>query len=166
MNILYSNFLDFLVGKGWILVGRDGGDGSPPVIDDSINADVPAFYLEFLSNFTSLSNKDESRWFVSIEEFAGVSDGAFSWDEFEKMSIDAAMTDADGEDVRKFWAEHLPIFMAVDGDYQFVGLGRSSGAVVHGVEPEFESVTRLAGTFDEFLTAAMNGQYDELFFGR
>ncbi|KRG50067.1 hypothetical protein ARC23_12200 [Stenotrophomonas beteli] len=158
--------MNFLVGKGWILIGRGDGDGSSPIVDDFGGADIPRFYLEFLSDFTSLSSEDESRWFVSMGEFAGVSDSEFSWGDFEKMGIGAAMTDADGEDVRKFWAEYLPIFMAVDGDYQFVGLGRSSGVVVHGVEPEFESVTRLAETFDEFLTAAMNGQYHELFFGR
>ncbi|HEL4244291.1 SMI1/KNR4 family protein [Stenotrophomonas maltophilia] len=166
MKVLYSGFLKFLVAKGWSLVGRSDRDGVSPSSDNLVNSDIPAYYLEFLLNFLSLANEDESRWFVSIEEFAGVSDSAFSWDEFEKMSIDAAMTDADGEDVRKFWVEYLPIFIAVDRDYQFVGLDRSSGVVVHGVEPDFESVTRLAETFDEFLVAAMNGQYDELFFGR
>lgn len=166
MKVLYSNFVNYLVGNGWILVRRSDGHAASPVLDDSVNTGIPSSYLEFMLNFISLTNEDESRWFLSIDEFAGGSVGAFSWNEFEKMSLGSAISDADVEDIRKFWDEHLPILMAVGGDYQFVGLGRNSGAVVYGIEPEFESVTKIADTFDDFISAAIKGQCDDLLFGR
>jgi hypothetical protein len=120
--------------------------------------------MEFLKRFKSLSNADESRWFISTDEFSGNSDAAFSWDAIERMSLDAAMTDRDAEDVRTFWGRHLPILMAVDGDYQYIALDRMSGAVVHGVETDFESVSNLDDSFDGFMVAVMEGKRGEVLF--
>lgn len=166
MKDLHEEFMDFLVSKGWLLIAKDdSGDLERVAIADNITgAPIPTSYLEFLKKFKSLSNADESRWFISAEEFSGNSDSAFSWDEFEKMSLDAAMTDRDAEDVRTFWGRHLPIMMAVDGDYQYIALDRRSGAVVHGVEPDFESVSNLADSFDGFMVAVMEGKHGEVFF--
>lgn len=165
MSELVAEFINVLVSKKWVLIAKDdsGNSGQVAMYDKITGAPIPTCYMEFLKRFKSLSNADESRWFISTDEFLGNSDAAFSWDAFERMSLDAAMTDRDAEDVRTFWGRHLPILMAVDGDYQYIALDRRSGVVVHGAEPDFESVSRLAGSFGEFMIAVMDGQHDELF---
>ncbi|WP_448135085.1 SMI1/KNR4 family protein [Stenotrophomonas rhizophila] len=166
MKDLHAEFMNFLVSKGWLLIAKDdsGDSEGVAIADKTTGAPIPNSYLEFLKRFKSLSNADESRWFISTEGFSGNSDSAFSWNEFEKMSLDAAMTDRDAEDVRTFWGRHLPILMAVDGDYQYIALDRMSGAVVHGVEPDFESVSNLADSFDGFMVAVMEGKRGEVLF--
>jgi hypothetical protein len=166
MSELVAEFMNVLVSKKWVLIAKDdsGNSGQVAMYDKITGAPIPTCYMEFLKRFKSLSNADESRWFISTEEFSGNSDSAFSWDEFEKMSLDAAMTDRDAEDVRTFWGRHLPILMAVDGDYQYIALDRMSGAVVHGVEPDFESVSNLADSFDGFMVAVMEGKRGEVLF--
>ena len=44
---------------------------------------LPTDYLEFLNEFQLITNKDDSAWFNSIEDFNGESDSEFNWNEFE-----------------------------------------------------------------------------------
>lgn len=54
----------------------------------------------------------------------------------------------DNAGIESFRERHVPIFMSVDGDYEFLAIDRRSGLVVHGVEPEFEAVSEVAGGLD------------------
>jgi hypothetical protein len=63
-----------------------------------------------------------------------------------------------------FWREYLPVVLSVGGDYEFIAVSRLSGLVVHGVEPEFESVTRLAENVDALMHKVIEGQHAGFFF--
>lgn len=135
------------------------------LVADAVSiAAVPPSYIEFLSGFESLSSEDGATWFLTLEDYAGATAGAFSWDEFERMSFDAAMDGQDAESVRVFWREYLPVVLSVGGDYEFIAVSRLSGLVVHGVEPEFEGVTRLAESVDELMQKVIEGHHAGFFF--
>jgi Uma2 family endonuclease len=56
------------------------------------------------------ANKDETAWFLCENDFNGVSDSAYRWNEFETQSLEAA----EGDELWKtqildFWRYHFPI---------------------------------------------------------
>lgn len=159
-------FFSRLVSNGWLVVERDSiADAADTAMAEKCEqARVPASYMDFLWTFKSLSNAAESRWFLSAEDFSDLTDAVFSWNEFKKMSLSAAASASKQRDVVEFWEQHLPILMLVDEDYQYVALNRSSGGIVHGIEPDFESVSVLAHSFENFMRATVNGEHDDLFF--
>lgn len=56
-------------------------------------------------------------------------------------------------DIKAFWAEHLPLLMSVGGHYEYVAYcksGENRGQYVQGTEPEFEQVTVVASSLNEF----------------
>lgn len=163
---LHERFVDHLLSKGWMRQPRSDSllHTESLVADAASIAAVPPSYIEFLSGFQSLSSEDEATWFLTLEDYAGATAGAFSWDEFERMSLDAAMDGRDAESVRVFWREYLPVVLSVGGDYEFIAVSRLSGLVVHGVEPEFESVTRLAENVDALMHKVIEGQHAGFFF--
>lgn len=165
MREMIGEFIGSSALEGWRCVGRSPGQGQQAslMVAAAGRAAIPSGYLGFLSQFHSLSSEDESRWFLSLEDFAGVSDSAFAWNEFERISVDAAIDEQEAEEIRAFWQEYLPIAMSVAGDYQFIALSRRSGAVVHGVEPEFENVTTLAPSLESLMHDMIEGCRVKLF---
>ncbi|MGW0041220.1 hypothetical protein [Rhodococcus sp. NPDC003348] len=144
-------FIDRLVAAGWTF---------EPPRDDNLSAlaavadvAIPAGHVEFFRQFSVLASGDDSRWFLSALDYAGLSDSAFAWDEFRAIGLDAAGTAADRAGVEAFWTEYLPILVSVAGDYEFLAISRTSGVVVHGAEPDFEDATVVASG----LTALMEG---------
>lgn len=143
MNILHERFLDFLAARGWTVLRPEPGPA--PMAAPAGSAEHAAF----LSLYTQLSSADDTRWFLCAADYAATGGSAFGWDAFRGMSLEAAESDAGRQEVEAFWTRHVPIFMSVDGDYEFLAIDRRSGQVVHGVEPEFEAVSEVAGGLDE-----------------
>jgi len=143
MSILHERFLDFLGARGWTVLRTE--PGSAPMAAPAGSTEHAAF----LSLCTQLGSGDDTRWFLCAADYAGTTRSAFGWDAFHGMSLEAAVSDADRQEVEAFWARHVPIFMSVDGDYEFLAIDRRSGQVVHGVEPDFEVVSEVASGLDD-----------------
>ncbi|MGW0172615.1 hypothetical protein ACWDUM_02100 [Rhodococcus sp. NPDC003322] len=144
--------IDYLVAAGWRFEPPREADIASALAAVAEVA-IPAGHVEFLRRFSVLASGDDSRWFLSALDYAGLSEGTFAWDEFRGIGLDAAGTVADRARVEAFWAEYLPILVSVAGDYEFLAISRTSGVVVHGAEPDFEDATVTAPG----LTALMEG---------
>ena len=112
----------------------------------------------FPGRYALLCRADESVWFLSAADYAGTADSAFAWDEFKHLSLDAALDDEDRQGIHTFWDRHLPVLMSVAGDYEFLAIDQDTGAVVHGIEPEFEAVTVVADSWAGFCEAVIAGR--------
>ena len=126
---------------------------------------LPTDYLEFLNEFQLITNKDDSAWFNSIEDFNGESDSEFNWNEFEIMSLEALDDDEETcEEIRSFWNIHIPIAIAVEEEYQYLCIDLSSenyGQIYYGSEPEFEdSVDFICDTFTQLLELLSSNDED------
>lgn len=159
-----GEFLAHLANVGW-RVEVAGPDAARLPLSEAGARGIPAEYGDLLRRFALLAAPDESRWFLSADDYAGRSDSAFAWNEIELISLNAAVDAADRQRVQEFWAEHLPIAMAVDGCYEYLAINRTDGAVVHGVEPEFEEAAPLAASLQAFLLGVLDGGLPSPFFG-
>lgn len=106
--------------------------------------------IRWVSSFALLSNSDETVWFLSRHDYSTGAEGAFAWNEWEQLSIEAATTDAETEAVSRFWKRHLPILLSVRNGYEYLAV-RDDGAVVHGAEPEFEEADVVFSQFEDLL---------------
>ncbi len=95
------------------------------------------------SSFSRLSCPDDTVWFLALDDYTDAADTAFAWNEFETIGRDAAMSDDDAAAVSEFWRRHCPILQSVGDGYAYLAIGLD-GAIVHGVEPEFEATTTVA----------------------
>ncbi|MFK4728067.1 hypothetical protein ROT00_00095 [Agromyces mediolanus] len=103
----------------------------------------PAAFGAWSVSFSRLSNADDDVWFLSVEDYLGTSESAFAWNEFERLSLEAAAGPEQAAAVTAFWAGHLPFLHSVRDDYEYLAIA-SDGRVVHGREPEFEETTTVA----------------------
>lgn len=77
----------------------------------------------------------------------------FSWNEFEKDSLNFAMNQEDTENIKTFWDAHFCFIMSVKSGYSHISIvteGDNKGQIIWGSEPEYENVNFLAQTYDEF----------------
>lgn len=151
MNLLHERFLDHLSARGWTVLRT-----APRAVIPASPAGSEA-HAVFLSLFTQLSCADDTRWFLSATDYAGTAESAFNQDTFRDISLEAAISDADRQMVETFWARHVPLFISVDGEYEFLALDRISGAVVHGAEPEFEAVSEMAPSLESLFNQMLAG---------
>lgn len=109
----------------------------------------------------------EQAWFLTEADYSEPYDDAvsdpdttFRWNEWERISLDAAADDAEWQQqIRSFWDRYMPIVMIVQPEYAFYAVDTYSsvGAVIYGREPEFEDSEEVAASFEEFLQRIMNG---------
>lgn len=123
-------------------------------------ANLPADYIEFLRNILLLSNKDDTSWFLTIHDFeARPLDTPWQPDAFEKISLEAAGSDTEEQNtIIQFWDEHIPVVFCLASGYEYYAIHVLDGAVVNGIEPEFEEVSIVAVSFKEFLAKIMQGE--------
>ncbi|MFO0968688.1 MAG: hypothetical protein U0793_24285 [Gemmataceae bacterium] len=116
---------------------------------------LPAAFSKFVGGLTSCLNHGETAWFLCEADYSGTSGAAFVWDEWERLSLDAAGDDPRfAAKVRSFWDAHLPFLLSVRDGYAYFAIRTAAdgfGRVVAGREPEFEEASRVAGSFEEFL---------------
>jgi len=115
--------------------------------------ELPEELVSFMQGFAVCLNPLENAWLTSARDLS--EPHAFSFDEFERLSLQAAEGDSEWlESIRAFWSRHFPFAMSVGGSYQYFALvldGEHRGAVVHGIEPEFESPDVIAAGLPDFL---------------
>jgi hypothetical protein len=115
---------------------------------------IPPEYLTFLQQFEQITNREDTAWFNSIEDFCEESDSDFAWNEFERMSLEALEDDeTELRNIRTFWNNHIPIMLSVT-EYQYIAICLDSeryGEIVYGVEPEFEETLKVCDNFNELM---------------
>lgn len=118
---------------------------------------VPS-HLDFLKSVSRCINAKETSWFLCEQDYQTLDSDPvpWRWNEYEIMSLSAASGDAPWQEkIRRFWDRHLPFFLSVEaGDYDYLAFDlspESFGRVVHGFSPDFEAVSPVAPTFDDFL---------------
>lgn len=164
-----ETYLGLLRSKGWG-VERGGADGLAPAgAFAARHRTLPEDYAEFLRRVASCVNADETVWFLCAADYNGESASAFAWDEFERMSLEAAEGDERAaRDVREFWDRHVPFLLSVKADYAYlafsVGGGDDHGSIVVGHAPDTEAVTKVCDSFADFVrlhAAHLNGEADD-----
>lgn len=151
-----STLLTELRKRGWTI---EESEHSLSLLPDHIRArypDVPSAVEEFLGALEVCHNAAEDAWMLTPAEFRKTDAEGFRWNEYELMALDAAEGEPDRQsEVRSFWDEHLPIMMAVHSDYDYLAVRLAQpnfGAIVHGFAPEWDQVSVVSPSFEEFLT--------------
>jgi hypothetical protein len=112
---------------------------------------IPQDVIEFACEVKQAISADEKAWLLTAFDYTGESDSSFMWNEWELQSIEAAGEDEEWvRQIRRFWDDHLPIYMSVRDGYEYYALIRG-GEVVRGREPEFEETENFAQSFERFL---------------
>ena len=138
-----------LRGCGWLIERPASPWNLPGVVRDRYNW-LWGSLLGELANLSRASSPDDMVWLNTGADFCGEGDGAFAWNEWEKMSIDAA----DGDlvlvgEIRAFWDAHFPVLNSVRDGYAYLALARGSQSVVFGREPEFEDCLVVAPSMSD-----------------
>lgn len=157
MNKKIGEFMVWAKDNGWDIAQKSGLQLN---LDSSIIArykEIPNEYLEFLSVVEKCVTPNETTWFICENEFNNSSDIEFKWNEYELLSLEAAMDDGVWKsEITMWWDNHLPIVMSVEGGYSFYAIDLTNGAIVRGYEPEFEEVDKVANNLEEFLGLIMS----------
>ncbi|RED83195.1 SMI1/KNR4 family protein [Cohnella phaseoli] len=156
-----GEFMVWANDNGWDIAKKSGLQLN---LDSSIIArykEIPNEYLEFLSVIEKCVTPNETTWFICENEFNNSSDTEFKWNEYELLSLEAAMEDAVWKsEITAWWDNHLPIVMSVEGGYSFYAIDLTNGAIVRGYEPEFEEVDKVANNLEEFLGLMMSNSIE------
>jgi len=156
-----GEFIVWANDNGWDIAKKSGLQLN---LDSSIIArykEIPNEYLEFLSVVEKCVTPNETTWFICENEFNNSSDIEFKWNEYELLSLEAAMEDAVWKsEITTWWDNHLPIVMSVEGGYSFYAIDLTNGAIVRGYEPEFEEVDKVANNLEEFLGLMMSNSIE------
>jgi len=156
-----GEFIVWANDNGWDIAKKSGLQLN---LDSSIIArykEIPNEYLEFLSVVEKCVTPNETTWFICENEFNNSSDIEFKWNEYELLSLEAAMEDAVWKsEITAWWDNHLPIVMSVEGGYSFYAIDLTNGAIVRGYEPEFEEVDKMANNLEEFLGLMMSNSIE------
>lgn len=161
----FENYVDKLASAGWKLEREP----SRLELSDTVRERYPGLppdIEEFLCNIRLLTNQSETAWFLTSADFNGLSESAFAWDEFERISLESAEDDPDSQsEIRQFWNSHIPVLLSVKAGYSYFALkveGEGAGRVVHGFEPEFEDAAVESASFEEFLNLVVQAARRDL----
>ena len=149
------DFIAALQAQGWALQ-----PAAAAVHNAALPLNLPGDLHALCAAHGGLHNAAQTVWLYSLSDYADLAESAFEWNVFERLSLDAAMNEADRQCVQQFWQTHIPFAASVAGDYAYLAL-RSDGAVVCGHGPEFEaSAEHVAASLSDFLAqfiAHLNG---------
>lgn len=158
MNNLYDAFFSWCRQNNWILAENNNGQVNLHSSVSTRYPNIPIQYRNFLARLKSAVSPDQMTWFLCEDDYNGTSETAFCWNEFEKLSLDAATGDSVWEkEIAAWWDNNFPIILSVDGTYSFYAINMSSHAIVSGAEPEFEDTRQVASNFEEFLQLVIAG---------
>lgn len=156
-----SKFIELLLRKGWFFKApteklSDSSSSEDNRVINLIKATPPDFQT-FIQSFQELSGKGEDAWFISYSDYLSCNESGFSWNEYEKLSIQAAEENGDDEEkafLTKFWNSYLPFAYSLKNGYSYLAIGVSGenkGKIIYGQEPVFEDFSIEADSFEELL---------------
>jgi hypothetical protein len=120
---------------------------------------IPNGYKNFLERIENCINKDENKWFLCINDYMEKGERKFRWNEYEIISIEAAEDDNEWKNkIMDFWNNHFPIFMSVEGEYEYYAINIKNGSIINGYEPEFEEGKTISKSFEEFIELIISGE--------
>ena len=151
-----SELFEALRARGWEIKEQAGVAELLPAEVRARYPHVPAAVAEFLGGLDVCHNATEDAWMLTPEDFRKTDPDGFRWNEYELMALEGEDNNPELQaEVRSFWNEHFPIMMAVHSDYDYLAVRLAEperGSIVHGFAPEWNSPTRIARSFEEFLT--------------
>lgn len=127
---------------------------SPEPLEPEVRARyswVPREIIDLVESVESVVSKDEKTWLLTVRDFNGSSESAFSWNEWERLSLDATDDPASRARISQFWDGHFPLFASVRFGYAYLALERGTLNIVEGDEPEFEEARLEARSLGEML---------------
>lgn len=177
MHDPYRQVLDALVTAGWKVRERAPADALSaaelwPAELRARYTDIPASLTEFLGRIDQCENASETAWFLTAADYAGKSESAWAWNEWEQQELETfADDDAETRAIRDFWSAYLPFYLDVGGDYAYFAVRVTEpaprkkatlwflrgepepprGSVVHGAGSDMRAVSVMAASFPEFL---------------
>ncbi|KOR89473.1 SMI1/KNR4 family protein [Paenibacillus solani] len=163
MNNKINEFMIWAKENGWTITLNQDCNLN---LGDSIRSRykvIPNEYISFLSAVKQCTTPNEKTWFLCEDEYNNRSDDAFKWNEFELLSLEAAMdNDIWRSEITAWWDNYLPIVISVDDGYSFyaIDLNNDKGAIVRGHEPEFEEVEKIANHLEQFLDLIMTNSIE------
>src|SRR6185295_18224472 len=96
--------------KGWTVVKRSAEPFRLPPDVAVRHPNLPAAVTKFLGGLLSCENDTKTAWFLCEADYAGTSGAAFRWDEWERMSLEAAADDSRfAAAARAFWGRAFAI---------------------------------------------------------
>ncbi|GGH20469.1 SMI1/KNR4 family protein [Paenibacillus segetis] len=163
MTKIISEFMIWARENGWDVTQKSSFQLNLNGSIKSRYIEIPNEYLDFLSVVKHCISPNEKTWFICEDEFNNSSDIAFKWNEYELLSLEAAMDDVIWKsEITTWWDSYLPIVMSVHDGYSFyaIDLSNDKGAIVRGYEPEFEEVEKVADSLDQFLELMMSNSLE------
>lgn len=152
---LIERFIEWAKKNNWTIGRADKAMELPEEVTNRYKK-LPKEWLEFIINFDDIMNSTDDMWFLTCENYL---DRVWSYDDFEKMSLEAADGDEEwSAEIKEFWDNTFPIIMSVGGDYQYYAIDLDSGNVVQGWEPEFECSSVVAESFAQFIEKIIMGE--------
>ena len=149
---MVDKFLEWTKKNGWLTEQVDSPLSLPDAVVSRYKS-IPEEWFDFIGAFTRITNSEDNMWFLTCYDYQD------SYDDFEKMSLEAASGDeAWTNDIKAFWDKTFMIIMSVRGDYHYFAIDLESGKVIEGWEPEFEKVTVVAESFNDFLSKIFTGE--------
>lgn len=156
-----SWFIELLLQKGWSFssLTEKQGDDLSSASNRALNLikATPQSFQAFIHSFQELSSSGEDSWFLSYPDYLESNDAGFSWNEYEKLSIQAAEEDGDDEEkafLTEFWNSYLPFAYSLRNGYAYLAIGifgANKGKIIYGREPMFEEFSVEAESFEELL---------------
>ena len=140
---------------GWTVTTSRTNSFRLPAAIAQRHGDTPAVLADILTGVKECVSPDQQSWLLCQPDFAGKTESAFKWNQWELMSIECA--DGDDElikDIEAFWDAHLPVYLSVRNGYSYTALRTQkpgAGAIVEGREPEFEEASVVATSYSKFL---------------
>lgn len=156
-----NDLFDTLSNNGWTVSRQNIYPYRLPECVSGRYNDLPAEWVEFFNSVSTCVSPDETAWFLCMDDFNRQGDDVFRWNEFELLSLQAAMDENDTEwqnTIKKFWDNHLPVCLSVKGGYEYYAIRISDGFIVRGHEPEFEETRDVASSFGKFMEMICAGE--------
>jgi hypothetical protein len=177
MSDPYRRVFDALVAAGWKV--RERAPENALTTADLWPAElrarypnVPAPLTEFLARIDECENSAETAWFLTAADYAGKSESAWAWNEWERQELETFADDSEQTTaIREFWNSYLPFYLDVGGDYAYFAVRVTEpapkkkpllwflreppepprGSVVYGADVDLRAVSVVAASFPEFL---------------
>jgi hypothetical protein len=149
-----NQFIKKLSELGWQFIKTESSHNSAyNNVMKRITSSVATDFLDLISQYEILSNKEDNIWFLSVKDYLKKNDGeGFAWNEFELQSLESA-EESQRDNILQFWKIHLPFLMGVKNGYAYAAIvleGPDKGAIVTGNEPEYEETTKIAANLEGF----------------
>ena len=156
MNVLAEKFCEWAKSNGWNIELSKEECGLPKEVSERYKF-IPENWLEFIRCFEVCANGGDNIWFLTPCDYEN--NGAFRWNEFEHICLDAAADDTAWQNsIRAFWDNYIPIVMSTAGGYHYYAVGVKTGEIFEGREPEFEELEICAPSFTDFVENIISGK--------